>query len=248
LPSDEVKCRACDNGHSPADLFRCSACHSWNRQTSPAELAAQYATAWSAPQASAYAVGDTNEVIARQLLDSLVPGRIQGLSVLDYGAGTGAVARELAVRRAEVTAFEPYGGDPGVAGVHWIRERSTILQSGSFDRIFLIEVIEHLDDPVATLTELRGLLSPGGQVTITTPNANGLHARLMGKKWREAQNPTHLCLFTPEGLRACATRSGYSSVVRDFERIVYGHSRVRNALGAVLQRIGLDGSLRIHLR
>jgi 2-polyprenyl-3-methyl-5-hydroxy-6-metoxy-1,4-benzoquinol methylase len=248
LPGDEVRCRACDTSHSPADLFRCSVCGSWNRQTSQAELAAEYATAWCAPQTSAHAVGSTDKRNARQLLDALVQGRTQGLRILDYGAGTGAVARELAVRRAEVTAFEPYGNDPEVAGVHWVRERATILRSGPFDQIFLIEVIEHVDDPVGTLTELRNLLSPGGHVTITTPNAGGLHARLTGKKWREVENPTHICLFTPAGLRICATRSGYSSVVRDFEPIAYGHSRVRDALGTVLQRIALDGSLRIHLR
>jgi SAM-dependent methyltransferase len=44
---------------------------------------------------------------------------------------------------------------------------------GAFDAIFLVEVVEHLydDDLQKTLTSIHDLLSPGGVLIVTTPNA-----------------------------------------------------------------------------
>ncbi|MEN9934582.1 MAG: hypothetical protein RLZZ387_1161 [Chloroflexota bacterium] len=43
---------------------------------------------------------------------------------------------------------------------------------GSFDRVFLTEVLEHLKDPVALLREVRRLLAPGGRLVLTAPNSD----------------------------------------------------------------------------
>jgi len=44
-----------------------------------------------------------------------------------------------------------------------------------YDAIFLIQVLEHLNDPVAVLRKYRDALAPGGRVFITVPNAQSLH-------------------------------------------------------------------------
>jgi 2-polyprenyl-3-methyl-5-hydroxy-6-metoxy-1,4-benzoquinol methylase len=53
----------------------------------------------------------------------------------------------------------------------------------SFDGIVSLEAIEHPRDPGGVL-RLYKRLSPGGWLLITTPNAAGLPARLMGQHWR----------------------------------------------------------------
>ncbi len=47
-------------------------------------------------------------------------------------------------------------------------------ESASFDAIFYHHVIEHVDDPVASLVELSRVLKPGGWLFIGTPNRHRL--------------------------------------------------------------------------
>lgn len=46
---------------------------------------------------------------------------------------------------------------------------------GSFDAIMCTEVLEHLPDPVAALSELNRLLKPGGYLLLTAPFASLTH-------------------------------------------------------------------------
>jgi SAM-dependent methyltransferase len=48
---------------------------------------------------------------------------------------------------------------------------TTGLPGGSFDAVFMIEVLEHLVDPLAAAREARRLLRPGGTFVVTCPNS-----------------------------------------------------------------------------
>ncbi|MDD2710578.1 MAG: class I SAM-dependent methyltransferase [Verrucomicrobiae bacterium] len=58
--------------------------------------------------------------------------------------------------------------------------------AGSFDLILCWEVIEHVQNPVATLRQLYEALNPGGVLIITTPNRLGLSYLLLDR------DPTHI--------------------------------------------------------
>src|SRR5262245_58616642 len=47
-----------------------------------------------------------------------------------------------------------------------------------YDSILLLEVIEHLEDPILTLKRAASWLNPGGAIHILVPNARSLHRRL----------------------------------------------------------------------
>ena len=47
-------------------------------------------------------------------------------------------------------------------------------QDGWFDAVFYHHVIEHVDDPVASLAELSRVLKPGGWIFVGTPNRHRL--------------------------------------------------------------------------
>lgn len=204
-----------------------------------------YGDAWEHPDSSEYAVGATVGRLTEQL--SGILGSLEGREVLDYGAGRGELARTLAAQGARASVYEPYGFDPHIAGVAWYSSWDQIPGDQLFDVIFMIEVIEHLPNPTESLSILRERLRPGGTLFITTPNAAGMNARVRSGNWREADNPTHLCLFTPAGLRACSSRAGFSDLRRDYTPLDFGHGTLRKALGNVLQRLRLDGSLRAEL-
>jgi 2-polyprenyl-3-methyl-5-hydroxy-6-metoxy-1,4-benzoquinol methylase len=79
---------------------------------------------------------------------------------------------------------------------------------GTFGVVHFSHLIEHVPDPRGFLGEVRRILAPGGIALITTPNIDGLQARLFGKGWRSAI-ADHLVLFSRRTLRRLVLESGF---------------------------------------
>ena len=95
--------------------------------------------------------------------------------VLDLGCGRGGVV-ELIWRDVKMAAGldpdSPSLADHRAAGMPVVRgvgERMPFADE-SFDLIVCLWVLEHLQDPPATLREVRRVLSPGGHFVFVTPN------------------------------------------------------------------------------
>lgn len=228
---------------------RCPKCGaiSYLRLPAQAELDLVYLSAWSAPQSTgAFAAGTTNQGISSSLLDAIAWNGINK-PCLDFGAGAGSLTCEIVARGGTVVAVEPYGqalsfGEPGQ--VLWLKSLDTIPSEVQFEWIFVIEVIEHMLDPVGELKKLHNLLLPDGKLVVTTPNAKGWRARKDGFLWREAQNPTHITLFTEASLESCLMEAGFTKCCRVKKPVDYGkHGLARFAL-AISQIVGIDGGLR----
>lgn len=72
---------------------------------------------------------------------------------------------------------------------------------GTFDVVICEQVLEHVADPCAAASNLRGLCKPGGHVVVSTPFLVRVHELPeygMGDYWR----------FTPRGLRTLLERAG----------------------------------------
>lgn len=72
---------------------------------------------------------------------------------------------------------------------------------GEFDIVICEQVLEHVVDPAAAASNLRGLCSPGGHVIVSTPFLVKVHELPLGDirdYWR----------FTPRGLRLLLERAG----------------------------------------
>ncbi len=48
----------------------------------------------------------------------------------------------------------------------------TMALDGHYDAIFLVHVLEHVDDPLIVLSRVRDWLAPGGRLFLAVPNAN----------------------------------------------------------------------------
>ncbi len=103
---------------------------------------------------------------------------LKGGRLLDIGCGTGEYTTEMARHFDAVDAIDI---EPERLELFAERARANTTvtaMSGnnlkfddeSFDLVSMIEVLEHLSDPVATMKEIRRVLKPGAYLLLTTPN------------------------------------------------------------------------------
>jgi len=85
-------------------------------------------------------------------------------------------------------------------------------QDATYDAVIMSMVLEHLADPVATLTRVAEWLRPGGTLLLSVPNFDGVEARLFGQYAYTLQVPTHLTHFDPRTLTALLVKTGFSDV------------------------------------
>jgi 2-polyprenyl-3-methyl-5-hydroxy-6-metoxy-1,4-benzoquinol methylase len=106
----------------------------------------------------------------------------------------------------------------------------------SADAVVMLDVLEHVVDPVEALRKLRPVLDDEGLLVLSTVNLAGIHARLRGEKWPWFIRP-HLHYFTPETLNAILRDAGFrmvewSLVPRSFH-LSYVANRARSSLGVL---------------
>jgi glycosyltransferase involved in cell wall biosynthesis/2-polyprenyl-3-methyl-5-hydroxy-6-metoxy-1,4-benzoquinol methylase len=104
-----------------------------------------------------------------------------GKRVLDLGCGRGGLTVALAAKGAEVIGVDLRPRNCVVTRLRGrryklspraitARAESLPLADRSFDHVFCLEVLEHVQDPFAVLGEIRRMLIPGGTCTITVIN------------------------------------------------------------------------------
>ena len=126
--------------------------------------------------------------------------------VLDIGAGTGRLSQAILDQvPARISCLEP----EAQARAH-LRRRGfdvveTISEAGTVNAILLIEVIEHVEDPVGLLRACAAALAPSGRIFLTTPcgETTSGHRPMAGYRV-----PEHIQFFTERSLRLACTNAG----------------------------------------
>jgi S-adenosylmethionine-dependent methyltransferase len=127
------------------------------------------------------------------------------LKVLDAGCGLGQFGLELA-RQGHAVTFNDLSGRmlervrerqredprlvhaPGIEYIHGPVQNLDAARQGRYDLILFHAVLEWLADPEAALHHLRGLLRPGGLLSLSFYNRDALVFRnLIRGNWRQAE-------------------------------------------------------------
>lgn len=162
---------------------------------------------------------------ALPLLRELQGGRVQ--RVLDVGAGVGVLLPDLAAAfpRAIVTAVDRSRGmlshAPDSYGRALMNARQLAVSSNVVDRVFLLFMLFHLDDPVRALREAHRVLRPHGRVATLTW-AGDLESRA-SRVWNEcldahgavapdpAADARHEAVDAPSKMDALLEEAGFES-------------------------------------
>ena len=249
------ECSFCGQPLSPcwdeARIWRCVGCCLLLRNPMPTEeeLKRLYDASWDRPEDHSAETGGTDLPLARtyvrRLARSLGRWRLDGLRILDFGAGRGDMLAALKERGAEAHAVEPFGceflRDRGFAAY---RDLDEVPEGTLFDGAVSFDVVEHLRTPWVDIAALRRLLKPGAWLLVCTPNGGGLRARLKGGRWEEARKPGHLVLFTSRSLRSVFARCGFVRCRRLRWFVPYRQRKAGRLVNYLLQGLYLDGALR----
>lgn len=137
-----------------------------------------------------------------------------GMTVLDYGCGSGASLLEM-----EKIGIDAYGieADPNVKQVVDALNLKIYIGSiddapfkiNQFDMIILNQVIEHIPSPDILLKKLRPLLKPGGKIVLSFPNAGSIYARFFKRRWINWHIPYHLHHFNINSMNLFFIRNGW---------------------------------------
>ncbi len=83
---------------------------------------------------------------------------------------------------------------------------------GTMGAVTMWDVLEHVPDPLRTLSNANCLLVTGGVIAINTVDRSSLWARLLGPRWHLMIPPEHLNYFSRESLRRALERSGFEVI------------------------------------
>jgi len=144
-------------------------------------------------------------------------------SLLDAGAGKGEFAAAAHSRGWAVSVVEPsVRATAGLAGRGILEVFNVRLEdytpARQYDCVTLMDVLEHMRDPLAAVRKCALFLRPGGLLVVLTPDGGSFmrSAALAGSRCiprlggalKYQYYPPHLCYVSARGFGALARRSG----------------------------------------
>jgi len=142
------------------------------------------------------------------------------ITLIDFGAGNAHISRTFKLElgnKAKIYCLEPNPICTGLYKKYGLLHLLTINDlPEKIDLIYMIEVIEHLEDPIATLNILSQHLDKNGLIFLSTP---------VGRKLESTTNaydtPSHLHFFTEKSLNLALKKAGLSEIHYKFYPEIY---------------------------
>lgn len=183
-----------------------------------------------------------------------------GEPIVDFGAGLGTFAVDVRRRGFSVTCVEPDQEQASVIGAAGLPVLSALadLPDKSADYLYSLNVLEHIEDDLATLRECRAKLRVGGRMLVYVPAMPILYSsmdtlvghyrrytrrelcrKLAASGFRVIESRYADCLGVPASLafKAVGRRDGSLSPIslRAYDRLFFPASRAGDSvLGRVL--------------
>jgi 2-polyprenyl-6-hydroxyphenyl methylase/3-demethylubiquinone-9 3-methyltransferase len=143
--------------------------------------------------------------------------------VLDVGCGAGFLSNEIAQRGHQVTGIDVAADALAVAHAHDASGRVRYVEgdalalpfeSGTFDAVCAMDLLEHVEDPEQVIAEASRVLAPGGLFFFHTFNRTFLSwlVTIKGVEWFVRNAPEHMhvlrLFMKPAQVRAACVDNG----------------------------------------
>ncbi|HMK26125.1 MAG TPA: class I SAM-dependent methyltransferase [Chitinophagaceae bacterium] len=133
----------------------------------------------------------------------------QTINVLDVGGGTGWMLDILKKTDKRIGITQIVDIDNQAKSIAEEKGHAYFegtIESFTTDKFFhlilMLNLVEHVADPLAVLQKAGSLLAPGGMIVIKTPNTNSWDARLYKRSyWGGLHCPRHWIIFSEKSFR-----------------------------------------------
>ncbi len=148
--------------------------------------------------------------------------------LLDVGCATGFF---LDLARSQ--GWEVVGSEVSEFSAHYARQtlgldvrlgtlKQLSFEGEAFDVVTMWDVIEHVPDPLGELREVWRILRDGGVLSIITPDAGSLIARLLGARWEEFRRVReHVYFFSRRTMRETLRKAGFGVLKTEYADKVF---------------------------
>src|SRR5262249_26617361 len=242
----------------PGRVARCLTCPMWFKLlTDPNGIPKAYPGEYGGDAlAEEYLLGRAARAVFQEALAN-VESRGNGtrLRLLDIGAAQGALLEEAARLGFDAEGVDHCEDNVQRACAKGLKVKHLSVEDlddeSAFDVITMMDIIEHLPNPVDVLKRVARALKPGGELVVYTPNhraavvllARGLHACGIRFPVREIFGRNHICFFDDQSLPRALTSTGFT--LRALRQFPYDPSRpgqpispVNLAAIALAERLG----------
>lgn len=209
----------------PGLIAICRRCSMWFKVLSqPDRLSHAYGEEYAAAEMTEkYMLSEPSRAFFRKVLGGI--GMTPDTSkprLLDIGTGLGALleeAQKLGYEAEGVDVCEPLIKKARARGLRVHYKPVEELGAGAdFDVVTMLDVIEHVTEPLKLLASARRLLKPGGRLVVYTPNhrsaivvlAKFLDKLGIGFAVKEIFGGNHVCFFDDRSMPAALHKEGFS--------------------------------------
>ncbi len=169
----------------------------------------------------------------KKILEVIKKYKISG-KLLDVGAGSGILV-EQAINKGYIAE--------GIEPSEWFQKKAKELNlpvhlgslphpeiKGPYDIVTIIDVLEHIPNPVDILRETVKIVEKNGIVVAVTPDCNSLPAKICGWKWWNFK-PGHIGYFNKKTLDLAFTLAGFRKIYQGYRPPIH------YPLGFILEKI-----------
>lgn len=155
----------------------------------------------------------------RSIFENLAKFLLEKGKLLDIGAATGFLVKE-----AEKNGWQAEGLEISKWAASWAQKNLKVkifsgdifqakFKSESFDVVTMLDILEHLEDPIKELKEAHRILKKGGILYIETINFDHFITKhLIGKNYKHIVPAFHLIYFGRRQLREFLKKAGFKIV------------------------------------
>jgi len=194
---------------------RCRNCHLI--YVNPIEKASKINEAYSQRKSFDAAIIKESRLRATESQVELVKKYKDGARLLDVGCGEGfflfnASKAGYTTKGIEISqdaaeyAIREFGLDVEAKPFEELR-----FAENYFDVVTLWQVLEHVSYPLMVLKEVHRILKPGGLLATSTPDIEGMLAKIFQRKWWNLRR-LHINQFTAKTLTDMLNRAGFKNV------------------------------------